>query len=528
MNIATILQQIAATHPDLPAIIDTHRGQNRTTTFAELEKAGGEIATLLQQAGLQAGDAVLVFYPMSAELYIILAALFRLGLIAMFLDPGVSKDHVERCCALYPPKALIASNKAHLLRLFVQALRRIPLKFAIGCFVPGAISLKPSPKIPYSESIFPCTQDTPALLTFTSGSTGKPKAALRTHEFLLAQHEVLASTLQLKVKEIDLTTLPIFVLANLASGVTSLIPNTDLRKPGAIKAAPVIAQIQTHKPVRAVASPAFLLCLAQYCQEHNLTLPSLKKIFVGGATVMPKTLAQLQQTAPNAEFIIVYGSTEAEPIAHINHNGISPEDLAATITGHGVLVGKPESAIAVRIIGDRWGTPIKPLTHREFTAACLPPDTPGEIVVSGKYVLSSYLNGYGNEETKFTVDRIPWHRTGDAGYIDKQGRLWFLGRCIGCIKDTYGSLYPLAIEGIVENYPGIRRSAAVLHQGARILVVELDKSREVVDWASLQKSLASMNITTVKVCKKIPLDKRHNAKIDYPALFQLLNSLCNN
>ena len=73
--------------------------------------------------------------------------------------------------------------------------------------------------------------DDEALITFTSGSTGAAKAAVRTHGFLLAQHAVLARDLELQAGEVDLTTLPIFVLANLASGVCSVIPDVDMRAP---------------------------------------------------------------------------------------------------------------------------------------------------------------------------------------------------------------------------------------------------------------------------------------------------------
>ncbi|BDA72215.1 peptide synthase [Calothrix sp. PCC 7716] len=522
MNIITILQQFATTQAELPAIIDTHKKRSRTTTFAELEKASAITATLLQQKGLQPGDTVLVFHPMSAELYIILAALFRLGLIAMFLDPGVGKNHINDCCNLYTPKALIASSRAYLLCLQSQALQRIPLKFAIGCPIPGAISLNYTQQAPYdiSSQIFTATKDSPALLTFTSGSTGKPKAALRTHGFLLAQHQALVNTLQLQAQQLDLTTLPIFVLANLASGLTSLIPNANLRKPGAINPAPVIAQILTHQPSQTVASPGFLSRLTAYCLQHSLTLPSLQKIFVGGAPVMPNSLIELQKIAPNSQITTVYGSTEAEPIAY-SHHQTQTEDVTTTLTGGGLLVGKPVDSIQLRILPQCWGKPISPHTHAEFTAACQPIGTPGEIVVSGNHVLSSYLNGDGNEETKFTVEETSWHRTGDTGYIDNQGRLWLLGRCIGCIDDNYGTLYPLAVEGIMQNHPDIRYSAVILHQGQRTLVVELNKPKSQIDWKSVKDSLENMHIQKIKVCKKFPLDKRHNAKVDYPALLKL-------
>lgn len=518
MNIAAILQNLAKQQPHIPAIIDTYHHRQRTISFADLEKLTAIGAALLKQTGLQPGDAVLIFYPMSAELYIVLAALFRLGLVAMFLDPSASKNHIDECYYLYSPKALIASSKAHLLQIRSPALRHIPIKLTIGLPIPGTRLWHTDKLTPYLQ-IHPCNAATPALITFTSGSTGKPKAALRTHGFLLAQYQALIETLQLTPQQIDLATLPIFVLANLASGMTSVIPNVDLRFPGKINPAAVIAQIQTYKPARTVASPAFLERLADYSIQKHLTFSSLEKIFVGGAPIMPRLLTKLKQMAPNAEVAMVYGSTEAEPIATISYLDIHPEDINATFTGGGLLVGFPVSTIQLKIFPRQWGTPIQPHTNAEFIAACLPVNTPGEIVVSGNHVLPGYLYAKGDEESKFKVDGIPWHRTGDTGYLDSQGRLWLLGRCVGCIDDHHGTLYPLMVEGIVNSFAGIHRAAVVTHQRKRVLLVELYPNA-VVDWAFLQQSLASLKIEGIYV-SKIPVDRRHNSKIDYRALFTL-------
>jgi len=99
-NLADILREQARQRPDQPAIIDTHRGQTRVTTFAALERRVGQAAALLWQAGLRPGDTVLVLQPMSLELYVALIALFRSGLTAMFVDPSAGMEQVERCCAL--------------------------------------------------------------------------------------------------------------------------------------------------------------------------------------------------------------------------------------------------------------------------------------------------------------------------------------------------------------------------------------------------------------------------------------------
>ena len=258
MNLVEILTEQTRKRPKAAAIIEMHRGRDRVTTFAELDERSAKVARLLRNSGIQASDSVLIFHAMSSELYVVLLGAFRIGATAMFLDPSAGRAHIERCCELQAPRALIASPKAHLLRLTSAALRRIPRKFVVGAWVPGATPLTNAEKETPLETCERCDSDASALLTFTSGSTGLPKAAVRSHGFLLAQHHVLERHIELAAGEVDLTTLPVFLLANLASGVTSVIPDADLRAPGTVDPAPILTQMRRHGVTRCAASPRSL------------------------------------------------------------------------------------------------------------------------------------------------------------------------------------------------------------------------------------------------------------------------------
>jgi len=522
MNIANILQQQAMQRPNAIAIIDSYRGQERRCQFSELEQASAQAAHLLQQSGLETGDTILVFQPVSMELYVALIALFRLGLVAMFIDPSVGRQHIAHCCQLSPPKALIASTKAHLLRLLSPVLRRIPIKYVIGCSVPGSINWRKANRLTPLSTIVHREPKDPALITFTSGSTGQPKGAVRSHGFLIAQHQALEQSLSLQAGEIDLSTLPIFILANLASGVTSLIPDTDLRRPAAIDAASVMQQIIKIKPERCAASPAFYECLINDCTTNKQPLARFRQIYTGGAPVFPKLLAQLQQLAPQAQIVAVYGSTEAEPIAHIRFSEMTEDDLQAMVDGKGLLTGQPVPPISLNIIPIQWGQALGPFTTNEFNNITLARGQIGEIVVHGDHVLHGYLHEKGNAETKFDVTNQRWHRTGDAGYLDETGRLWLLGRCTARIEDRHGVLYPLTVECAAYQQTGVHRAAIIAHHNKRLLVIEAQKNIE-PDRERLGKILQWAKLDEIRLMKKIPMDKRHNAKVDYPALQLALN-----
>lgn len=528
MNIVEVLKTQTKELPDSMALMEPSRRNIKSLTFSEIESASCRAAASLSQEGLGAGDTVLVFQPMSADLYIALLAIFRLKLVAVFVDPSAGKRHIERCCELIPPKALIATPKAHMLQLLSPALRRIPTKFSTGFRLPGTKPWGRWKQCVENSNIKPCEYNTPALITFTSGSTGKPKVAVRTHGFLLAQHRVLAKELNLTHGDKVLGTLPIFILSHLGTGVTSLMPDADLRRPGFIDPGPVIRQIQKYKVTTMEASPAFFERIVRYCHEHHITLPGLKKILTGGGPVFPRLLEQLRNLAPNAEIIAVYGSTEAEPIAQMSQDAMDDKDKQEMTSGKGLLAGQPIKDIHLRIITDRWGSPIAPLSLSQFEALCLPPGKVGEIVVSGDHVLPGYWKSRGNQETKFKVSETIWHRTGDAGYLDRKGRLWLLGRCIARIEDQRGVLYPFAVESAVSQIANIRRSACVASNNQRTLAIELEQPASSEDIAALKAKLSWAAIDRIAVLKRIPVDPRHNAKIDYPALNAVLRKFSEN
>jgi acyl-CoA synthetase (AMP-forming)/AMP-acid ligase II len=418
---------------------------------------------------------------------------------------------------------MIASGKAHWLRLLSIELRRIPCKFSIGTRVPGAVPLEAARNCKYDPAVYQCHGNEPALVSFTSGSTGNPKATQRTHGFLLAQHQAIAGNLGLAAGEIELVSLPIFVLANLASQVTSVIPDVNLRRPDTINAAPVIAQIQCHGVTRITAPPALYERLIEYCEDERIDLPQLEKVFTGGGPVSPHLMRRLQRVAPQAIVTAVYGSTEAEPISQLSLPEIQPNDSDAMRDGKGLLAGHPVPDIQLRIIKDQWGKKVTSRDAVEFDDMCLPMGVPGEIVVNGEHVLHNYFDNSADDENKFRVGSTRWHRTGDAGYVDAFGRLWLLGRCAARIVDRHGEMYPLGVENAALRHEFVHRAALVSLGEQRVLAIELRRRTAQSDLKTLLESLAFACVDSILIIKRLPVDRRHNTKIDYAALRGLLS-----
>ena len=506
MNVVHLFREQAAARPDAAAIVEGRGARRRVTTFAELEAASSAGAARLLGMGLAPGDAVLVLVPLSADLYRVLASVFRAGLVAIVLDPGAGRGHVARCVRMRPPDAFVGSPTAHLLRALVPAVRRIPRPLVVGGWAPLARRFGGGGEAPIYER----TPGAPALLTFTSGTTGQPKAAIRTHGLLAAQHAALSDALGLAPGQVDLGTLPVVVLASLASGVTTVLPDADLRRPGAYATAPVLDQIRAERPTRTTASPAFVERLLGAAAPGDLA--SLERVDLGGAPVFPYLLDRVR--AAGARAVAVYGSTEAEPIAHLAH--LTDDDRARVRAGEGLPAGLPVPQVRVRVVADRTGEPLGPFRQPEWDALALGAGRVGEIVVAGDHVVPGYLDGVGDRESKVEVDGRRWHRTGDAGRLDADGRLWLLGRCASASRRGTGTVYPLQVEAALAERVQAR-AAFVELAGRRIVAVEggvdPEAVREAVAWAGLDAVVA---------VGAIPRDRRHNAKVDAPALRALL------
>jgi hypothetical protein len=98
-----------------------------------------------------------------------------------------------------------------------------------------------------------------------------------------------------------------------------------------------------------------------------------------------------------------------------------------------------------------------------------------------------------------------------------------MGRCSARISDDAGIIYPFAVECAASDIPGVRRTAFVQHRGGRVLVAEMDAADAPALRRRLLDRTAWAGLADVLIVSRIPVDSRHNAKVDYPGLHALLD-----
>ncbi|MBA3890579.1 MAG: AMP-binding protein [Gemmatimonadaceae bacterium] len=506
-NITARLAERAVRHPDRLAIADS----SSRLTFGELYEQVTRVGGALRQAGVGPGDRVLVFVPMSTELYVVLLGVLHAGAVAVFVDAWANRRRLEAAVRAASPKAFIGSRKAQLLRLLSGAVRRIPL-----AFTPRRLLGSDAAALP-ATAVAPAA---PALVTFTTGTTGAPKAAERTHGFLVAQHEALAAHLHLTEADVDMPTLPVFVLNNLATGVASVIPDADPRRPAEIDPRRVYGQILTEGVTTSSGSPAFYERLAEWCEMSDRQLP-LRAVFTGGAPVLPPLAARLRDVVKGTAHI-VYGSTEAEPISGITAGAM----VDAANDGEGVCVGVPVAQVKLKLIRPT-DEPIA-LGAAGWVEWEVAAGDAGEIVVAGDHVLRGYIGDPEAERrNKIRDGDIVWHRTGDAARLDREGRIWLLGRVRERHVRDGRTWWPLPAEVRSLAVKGIAHAAYVampasMGEPKAVLCVEGDPADAERLTREATAAVAPWPVDEVRVLQRIPRDPRHASKTDLETLRAML------
>ena len=536
MNIALRLVEQAKQRPDNTAVVlpkynhKKNKYDYHSLTFKELDILSNQYAHQLKKLGFKTGDLTLLFLRPSLEFSAMTFAIFKLGLIPVFIDPGMGRKNLLKCIAEVKPVGMIAEREVHLIStLFRSAFKTV--KFRVTTkrkfpFYKNILSLSEMSK--EKVMLFDTVNVSPesmAAILYTSGGTGTPKGVVYTHKIFNQQTEILKDLFKLNSSDIDLPGFPLFSLFTISMGMKSVIPDMDPSKPAECDPKKLYMNIVDQNPTFVAGSPAIWERLADYCIEHNLTLPSIKYLVMFGAPVNLTIHRKFKNILTNGTTYTPYGATESLPVSNISGDYILKNTATLSEKGHGTCIGKPVPSVEVRII--KITDSDIPKLNSELIVS---PYTAGEIIVKGDVVTREYylLPEKTKEAKIFDDEGNLWHRIGDIGYFDDRGMLWFLGRKTHRVTAIEKEMYPIPCEAIFNLHPQVKRSALVgigPHGKQEPAIVIERKDREYLlgkDRSIFESELLSLakkfphteNISKIYFSKKFPVDVRHNIKID--------------
>lgn len=526
VNIAAHLPAMASRQPDTPAIIFPK--EDRRLSFAELNALSDRIAHGLLSLGIGRGVRTVLMVTPSPEFFALTFAIFKVGAVPVLIDPGLGIKNLNTCLDEAEPIAFIGITKAQVARsIFGWGKKTLRTNITVGRRLfwkgPTLSELLADNTADISFPLAPTEKDDTAAILFTSGSTGTPKGAIYSHGNFAAQVEALRRVYGIETGEIDLPTFPLFALFAPALGMTAVIPEMNFTRPGSVDPQRIISAIQNYGVTTMFGSPALINRVSRYGARHGVKLPTLNRAISAGAPVPAAVLERFcGMLQPGVEVFTPYGATEALPVCSIGSTEILSTTRQITEAGGGVCIGRPVEGVRLEVI-EITDQPI----YEWDPELRVPVGKIGEIVVQGEQVTRGYFNRPEADLLSKIADPETggfFHRMGDLGGIDEEGRIWFCGRKSHRVQTAEGTLFTIPCEAVFNTHPQVFRSALVgvgtPGEQRPVICIELEKGVKVAeDKLRLElREIARAHIhthaiETILFHPSFPVDIRHNAKI---------------
>ncbi|HLJ50201.1 MAG TPA: AMP-binding protein [Bryobacteraceae bacterium] len=420
-NVGDSLRRAAARDPRRHAI----HFHGRDLTYGEFDAMANRIARELLDLGISRGDGVAILAANSPEYAATFFACARIGAPLVPINLMFTAEDVDYVLDKTRAKALLVDP------VFLGKVNRCP---DIRILLDG--------QFPANQDGAPVEQfvanEDPSVIIFTSGTTARPKGVVLNHlnwfGYLLTTYADYGLDRSIRY----LLGLPMFHVAGLvmtfacfSSGCASVI--IPLPRPE-----PILNAISNHK-VNTMALPATVwVGLMQTPGIETADLSSLKRLFVFQYLPTP-VFQRWREMVPHADWVNAWGQTETTALG----SSTPPGDLGRMLDAPDPI-GIEHMPLDMRIVDENMND--------------VGTGKPGEFVVRGPSITPGYFEDPDANEALF---RGGWHHTGDVGYRDEHGWLYFLDRKKDMIKSGGENVSSQEVEEAVAQHPGVGEVAVV-------------------------------------------------------------------
>ncbi len=465
-------------HGDRAAIVAFHKYEVETRSFTELSEDVGKLAAGLLKAGLRAGEPVALYSPNRPEWIIACLALLSIGAVPVPVDSqSVGEDLVH----------IIHDSDARWIvtvQPLVERLSQLGLDQGHSLIVLDADERDPRSwrRLLGAPSEPGCVvkSEDQALLFYTSGVSGRPKGVPLTHANVISNLEALIGILVYQPDERVLLPLPLHhvypfmvgFLAPCALGLPIILPHS-LTGPQMLRA------LRDGRVTAIIGVPRLYSALYAAIEERFRQRGRAVSTFVRGLLALSTLLARRYGLRLGERLFAPVRRQMAPHLRTLVYGGAAmPSDLAWRLTGLGWQVaggyGLTETSpiLTLTLPGSRViDTAGQPLPGVHLRIAGADPETgQGEIQAKGPNVFTGYRHLPEKTAEVFTEDG--WFRTGDLGYIDKDGYLRIVGRASSRLTLPGGEkVWPERIEQVLDQAPSIRESAVLARDGRLVGII---------------------------------------------------------
>ncbi len=499
-----------------------------TVSWAALARRVTELAAGMAAAGVRPGDRVGLLVEPSADLTSVVYAAWRAGAVVVVADKGLGFAGMRR--------ALRGAGLDHVVagRAGLLAARAMGLPGSRIAVTPPTPEVRRLLGVDHDldglarlgrGSALPDEPDADAdcAVVFTSGATGPAKGVVYRHRQLRAQVELVRATYELRPEDTFVAAFAPFALLGPALGLGSSVPDIDVTAPDTLTAALLADAVTAVDAAVVFASPA---ALRRVVATRDGATPAQQEVLSGvrllmsaGAPVPVDLLHAVADLLPGASLHTPYGMTEALPVTDV-----SLEEILAAGAGEGVCVGRPLVGVDVALAPGSLVAGDQPDALTEV------PGVTGEICVRAAHVKDRYDALWLTERSSSA--HPGWHRTGDVGHLDAEGRLWVEGRLAHVARTAEGPVTPVGPEQRVEALASVRAAAVVGvgPAGAQVVVAVVVPEQErsgrprrpgslglrpaTADLTDAVRRVAGVPLAAVLAADRLPVDIRHASKVD--------------
>ena len=437
---ATSLRRWAQETPEKPAIVSS----GGTVSYAALERRIGQVQQALYEVGVGVGDRVAVCAVNRVELVELLFGCCRLGAMLFVINnrltPGEVKDQISDC----RPKLILTETAfSSTVTEAVDGVADAGDVVDLDRFADQAHN-RPNPsETPAGGAVAGdrgAALDDGALLVYTSGTTGLPKGAMLTHRSLLYTARNGISHEGFTEESVAVSVLPMFHVGGLnVQLLPCLLAGGTVVLEERFDPARLVDLLVLHQPTHLLLVPAAMQAVLDRVEAADLEVGEVMSSLGAlncGSSIVPVELIERFASA-GIPVVQVYGATETGPTAIV---------LPYADADRAGSCGVPAAHTELRV-----------QTPAGESAA---PNEVGELLLRGPNLFVGY---WENDEATGDAFVDGWYRTGDLGYVDRDGFTYVTGRTKEMIISGGENIYPAEVEQCIERHPGVA-AAAVLGQ----------------------------------------------------------------
>ncbi|WP_262690052.1 AMP-binding protein [Kordiimonas aestuarii] len=449
LTLDKFIEHAAKWHPDTEVVTGCEGTEPLRVGYSDISKRSKLLSGALHHLGLKAGDFLATLAWNSQDHLECWYGAMGAGIACHTLNPRLTVAHLAEMLSKSGSRVLAAG--AGLLPLALEILEAYPaLEHIILLDKADATPTTKgtSVKIWNYDNLIAAhgsmvawgeIQETaPAGLCFTSGTTGSPKGVLYTHRsnYLHTLHLLQANGIGITSSDVVMPVVPMFHANGWGLPFAASAVGAKLVLPGRITGGKELAAlIQEEEVSFAAGVPTVWLGLVDYLEKVGGSVPTLKRILVGGSPI-PQALMERIETHLGVSVQTSWGMTELSPLGTI----------ATPFSGGCVAEKSGRVTVGVDLlIADANGTPLPEQRNTE-----------GHLYVKGASVLSRYFG-----ESKPAVNDEGWFDTGDLAVIDDAGNLSITGRAKDLIKSGGEWINPVEIEAMLGGMSEIALAAVI-------------------------------------------------------------------